>query len=348
MMNEATTQLHAIHAMLSAGQRNLRIERHTLMLLGVPAGVLFVLSEHVLTPEQIPDLPARALAWLGLLAVVLTAVLGLDWFWTRRAKAIRDEAWSFVHRQVIKVGWLLMGLAVLTTFAMFFYGGGYMVCAVWLVFLGITLYLHGLFSEELLEWAGLLIILIGVIALVVRLDYETMRWVAAAVFGIGLPLLALMLDRGRHRPARQRLLQMLGWLVVVLAFPLWLVRIAVAPEPMAVPTLSLSGYRALPVPPAGEIAVLLPAGTLVPVDVELGGDVFTGTGARNPVLSLALSRPLEVRLRDGKLTGAARFPGESWQQARQVRWLSIPWLKAELTPVAGPQVTGRLEVRLRE
>ena len=149
-MTVPSQQLHAIHSMLTAGQRNLRLERHTLWLWGVPAGVLFVLSEHILTPEQFPDLTQRALAWLALLLTVLATVATLDWHWTRQAKQTRDEAWSFIHRQVVKVLWLLMGLATLTTFAMFFYGGGYMVCAVWLVFLGVSLYLHGLFSEELL------------------------------------------------------------------------------------------------------------------------------------------------------------------------------------------------------
>ena len=50
---------------------------------------------------------------------------------------------------------------------------------------------------------------------------------------------------------------------------------------------------------------------------------------------------------DGKLTGDVRFPGEPWQESRQVRWLSIPWLKAELNRERGPRVTGNLVVQLR-
>ena len=48
--------------MLASGQRNLRMERHTLLLLGLPAGLLFALSESIFTPEQIPDLQQRALS----------------------------------------------------------------------------------------------------------------------------------------------------------------------------------------------------------------------------------------------------------------------------------------------
>ena len=84
----------------------------------------------------------------------------------------------------------------------------------------------------------------------------------------------------------------------------------------------------------------------IPVDIELGGDIFAGS-ATNPVLPLTLNQPIELLMRDGKLTGDVRFPGEPWQESRQVRWLSIPWLKAELTRERGPRVTGNLFVQLR-
>ena len=127
MNTPAAQQLSAIHAMLSAGHRNLRVERHSLLLWGIPAGLLFALSESILTPAQIPDVTQRALAWLALLAAVLIATATVDWRWTRSVKETRDEAWSFIHRQVLKVWWLMMGLAALATFATFFYGGGYMI-----------------------------------------------------------------------------------------------------------------------------------------------------------------------------------------------------------------------------
>jgi len=344
MNTPAAQQLSAIHAMLSAGHRNLRVERHSLLLWGIPAGLLFALSESILTPAQIPDVTQRALAWLALLAAVLIATATVDWRWTRSVKETRDEAWSFIHRQVLKVWWLMMGLAALATFATFFYGGGYMVCAVWLVFLGLSLYVHGLFSEELLEWAGLLTMLIGISSLFAKLPFETMRWVAAAVFGIGLPLLAAMLDRGRHRPSYVRLLQMLGWLGAVLIVPIWLEQRTheqALPEMAAQPLSEfLSGTRY-----GAETIVALPAGTRVPVEIEIGGDLFSSD--EKAVLSLTLAHPIEVLLRDGKLTGDTRFPGESWKQSRQTRWISIPWVKAELTPERGPLVTSNLIVQLR-
>ncbi len=343
-MNASAQQLNTIQAMLTAGHRNLRVERHSLLLWGIPAGLLFVLSESILTSAQLPDLTQRAVAWLVLLAAVLTTIATVDWFWTRKIKATRDEAWSFIHRQVLKIWWLMMGLATLTTFAMFFYGGGYMVCAVWLVFLGISLYVHGLFSEELLEWAGIMTILIGIASLLAKLPYETMRWVAAAVFGLGLPLLAFMLDRGLHRPLAIRLLQITGWLTAVLIAPVWLEHRAHNYQLPDYPAIPLADYLAKT--PAGEAVITLPAGTSIPVEIDVSGDIFS-SGDKPTLLPLTLDHRIELLVRDGQLTGDVRFPGENWQQSRQVHLISIPWIKAELTPERGPLVRSSLIVQLR-
>ena len=308
MMHPASQQLNAIHTMLAVGHRNLRIERHSLLLWGIPAGLLFAVSDIILTAEQVPDLRQRALAWLLLLACVLGSIGSLDWWWTRRVKEARDEAWSFIHRQVQKVWWLLMGLATLCTFGMFFFGGGYMACALWLVVVGLGLYLHGLFSEELLEWVGVTTIVLGIGSLFAQLPYETMRWIAAAVFGLGLPLLALMLDRGRHRAVHIRFGQLLAWLLAILAVPLWLEGQAlrvVLPNETAI---SLEDFRRYGAPTTGHTIVNLPAGTRVPVEVDVAGDTFVNSGEK-AVLPLTLAHPIEVLLIDGKLTANNRFPG---------------------------------------
>lgn len=80
--------------------------------------------------------------------------------------------------------------------------------------------MHGLFSEELLEWIGALTIAIGIGMLALHLDYPEQKWLASSTLGLGLPLLALMLDRGRERVAKVRLLQSAGWLLCVLTPPL--------------------------------------------------------------------------------------------------------------------------------
>lgn len=347
MKTPVVRQLDAIHSMLAVGHRNLRIERHSLLLWGIPAGVLFAISDFILTPDQIPDLRQRALAWLALIAVVLTVVGWVDWWWTRRVKEARDEAWSFIHRQIQKIWWLLMGLATLCTFGMFFFGGGYMVCALWLVVIGLGLYLHGLFSEELLEWVGVTIILIGIGSLFAQLPYEAMRWIAAAVFGLGLPLLAMMLDRGCHRAVPFRLGQLLGWLFAVLALPLWLEGQAQRAVPPDGPVISLAEFQRSGTTDKEPLVINLPAGTRVPVEVDIAGDIFVNSGEK-AVLPLTLARPIEILMIDGELTATNRFPGESWQAARQTRWITIPFVKAALTPDKGPFVSSKLIVQMRQ
>ena len=339
MPHSATQQLDSIHAMLSAGQRNLCVERHSLVLWGASFGGLILLSDRILTAEQFPLLAQRALAWLILLALTVSGVGLLDWHLTRRAKQTRDEVWSFIHRQLLKVWWLLMAVGVLLTFATFFFGGGYMIFAAWVVLTGLGLYVHGLFSEELLEWGGALLIAIGIGMLALRLNFADSQRVAASALGLGLPLLAVLLDRGRARPARVRLAQSALWLACVLAPPLVAQRLAGADLPPAAPVVTLEQYFRQP---AVRQVVTLPAGSTIPVRVDVSGDVFRPSN--ESVLPLVLDRPVEVLMNNGEPTGDWRFAGEDWLAARTTNWISIPWIKGALTPQQGPELRASLTV----
>lgn len=219
MTQHATQQLDAIHAMLSAGQRNLRVEKHSLILWGLTTGLLLFFRDDIFTDAQLPARATQAVAWLILLIIVISGISLLDWHLTRQAKQSRNESWSFIHRQVLKVTWLLMSIGTLYTFASAFLGGANLTVSVWLVLCGIALYIHGLFSEELLEWISVCIIGIGIGVLLIRLEYTHIKWVASATTGIGLPLLAFMLDHGRARSTWYRFTQTLTWLACVLTLP---------------------------------------------------------------------------------------------------------------------------------
>lgn len=341
MSDPIVRQLDSIQSMLTRGQRNLRMERHSLILWGLAGAGLFLASDSVLTAEQISDTTQRAIAWLLLIATILGGTGFADWHLTRRVKEARDETWSFIHRQVVKLLWLLMGVGALFTFATFFFGGAYMLCTVWLVLIGLALYVHGLFSEEVLEWAGGIIIAIGIAGLTARLPFETMKWIATAVFGLGLPLLSLLVDHGRERTFVLRLAQAAGWTVVVLAAPLIAHRYASASLPPELPVISLEDYRS-GADVAGLRIVSLPAGTRVPVKVELSGDLFRPTP--DAILPLTLDQTVEIMLRDGLPTGDIRAPGGTWLLARETHWISIPWMKASLDPAHGPVVESALVV----
>lgn len=339
MTQLATQQLDSIHSMLFAGHRNLRVERHSLLLWGAICGGLILFSNRIFTVEQFPELKQRAIAWLILLILTVSGISLLDWHLTRRAKQARDEVWSFIHRQVLKVWWLLMSVGVLLTFATFFYGGGYMIFATWVVLTGMGLYVHGLFSEELLEWTGALIIAIGIGMLAFHLNYTASQWVAASTLGLGLPLLAAMLDRGRQRAAWVRLAQSVGWLLCVMIPPLLAQRMTNASDPPDAPVVSLEEFRRQP---TSQRIVTLPAGSSIPVKVEVSGDVFRAS--KTSVLPLVLNEPIEIMMNNGQLTGDWRFPGESWKLAREIHWISIPWIKAELTSQTGPEIRTSLVI----
>jgi hypothetical protein len=342
MSTHASQQLDIIASMMASGQRNLRMERSSLVLWGLAGGLLFLFSEQVLTPTQLPDLQQRALAWFLLIAFVLGAVGTADWHLTRRAKQARDEVWSFVHRQVLKVLWLLMGIGALLTFAVFFYGGGYMLYTAWLVLLGTGLYVHGLFSEETLEWAGAMIILMGIAMLATQQSAENLKNIATSVFGIGLPALALMLDHGRVRSKAYRALQALGWACLVLAVPLVVARWPPLDTTLDTPVISLQEYQRQGVA-VGSQAISLPAGTRIPVHIEIAGNVFEA-GATPLLLPLVLKQPMELRLGDGKPTGAARQPGSAWSKGPETQ-INIPWVKGELSPQAGPLLKASMTVQ---
>lgn len=343
MTHTASRQLDAIHSMLSAGQRNLRIERHTLLLWGSSCGAVILASDRILTAAQFPDLAQRAFAWLIFLGLVVSGVAMIDWHLTRRAKQVREEAWSFVHRQVLKVMWLLMAVGVLLTFATFFFGGGYLVYAEWVVLFGVGLYVHGLFSEELLEWVGALVIVIGIGMVVLRLSYTDMQWLAASTLGVGLPLLSRMLDRGQVRAARVRLMQSAAWLVCVLTGPLLVHALDVPVAVADVPMVTLAEFRQQA---DAHRAVALPAGTRIPVRLEVSGDLFRG--AEPVTFPLVLNEPLVVMMHGGKPTGEIRVNGGDWLRWQDTLTIHIPRIEAVYASDSGAAIRSSLIVKSRD
>jgi len=338
----AAQQLNSIHSMLSVGHRNLRIEKFSLMLWGASGGGLILFSNRILTVEQFPVAEQRAFAWLILLVLTVSGVSLLDWHFTRHAKQARDEAWSFTHRQIFKVWWLLMSIGVLMTFATFFYGGNHMILAGWMVLVGLGLYVHGLFSEEILEWIGALIITIGIGMLSFRLSLHVSRWVAASTLGLGLPLLAAMLDRGHQRSKLVRVVQSIGWLLCVLSPPLLSQKLDTVAMPPAAPLVTPSDYRQHP----GKLQIVaLPAGSTIPVKVDITGDVFRASSTS--VLPLVLNHPIEIMMNDGQPTGLWRLAGDSWSTGAGDIMVRIPMLKPELPAQSGPEIKASLIVETR-
>jgi hypothetical protein len=336
MGNATTIQLDQIQSMLAAGHRNIRLEKHTLALWGVAGGGLCAFTDLVITQQSFPIPWVRAVALLIFLAIVLSGVAVLDFNYTRYRVRARDETFSFAQKQVTKIWWLLVGMGVLFTFAVSFFGGGYMVYGVWLVLLGLGLYIYGLFSEQILEWIGVIMIVLGVAALSMNIPYSATQWLAASVFGLGMPLLSTMLDRGQSKPIGSRLIQSGIWLVLVLGFAQILFQWTRNPPLSTEPATVLQSFMHQSVVLPTQI-VTIPTGSKVPLKIRFSGNVVSDGDTATSWMTL--TRPLDVSLREGKPDGRFRVGQGDWQQRDVNLKIRVLELISEINPRDGPSVS---------
>jgi hypothetical protein len=305
-MQDAENRLLSIQSMLSTGQRSVHLERHTLLIWGLTGGLLCAFTDPVLTSIASGTLRAFALLlwlsfWLGSAAV-------LDHTLTRRVRRLRDETLPFAQAQITRAWWLLFGLGILGTVATLFFGGGLMIYSLWLVLLGMGVFLFGLFSRALIEWIGVATILLGVAALAAGLPYMGMRWLTASCFAIGLPLAGKLSLATDGRPLPVRLAALGLWLGAVL-LSAWLMstlsglgRSAPAESPVA-----LNAFH----PRSGEQLVLLPAGSRALVRLDLDSPYLAASPAAT--LPVTVTQPILLSTRDGQPDGRYRLAGAHWQ-----------------------------------
>jgi len=183
--NQASEQILAIHEMMSSGHRSVFMERHTLILWGLAAAVLILFIGSVITPEGFPETWMRAMVSTSIIGFVLALVGYFDFRLVRRAREERDESISFVQLQITKVWWLLISLTVLINLAMHFFGGGYLFYSLLLILMGLALYFHGLFSKQMLSYAGIMMIVLGLASIALHLPFTMIEWITVFCFGLG-------------------------------------------------------------------------------------------------------------------------------------------------------------------
>ena len=293
-----SNQLQSIQAMLTAGQRCVHLDRHSLLLWGGVGGVMCGFTDQVLTPERFPDLTQRAVAlliwlgfWFGLMAWV-------DHRLTRHVRSAREETLPFAQQQITRAWWMLMVLGILCSFAMFFHGGGAMIYALWAVLLGLGMLLFGLFSRPLIEWIGLATILIGVGGLAAGLPMTTAQWLTASCFAVGLPLAGWLVHHVDDHSRLKRLLALGVWLVAVVGAGLGVARVS--------PGMAL--------PDADTPLVTLDPGSTIPLRVEMGGPLVSISP--DITLPVVVSRKVQVALKDGQPDGRYRIDEQPWSRVR--------------------------------
>lgn len=297
-------EFQAIQSMLAAGHRSVELERHSLLLIGGVGGFIAGATEYLITAERFPDLTQRAVVLLVWLTVWLGGMAWLDHRLTHRARLARDETLPFAQAQITRAWWMLLGMGTLGSFAMFFYGGGGMIYALWIVLLGLGIYLFGLFSRPLIEWIGLATILLGVVGLAAGLPYGTTHWLAASCFAIGMPLAGWLNTRFGEKGTLSGFLALGLWLLVVVTPPLLLTRFSITTVPTAAP----AGMGAAIA--AGEQVLSLPAGSHIPLRVDLDSPLMSVSPQAS--LDMTLLQNVEVALQDGKPDGRYRLGDGQW------------------------------------
>jgi len=298
--------------MLAAGHRPIRIERTTLLVWGLATGGLCATLEDLLQRLAGRDVPLMA-AWTAAIILGVGALAAwIDRRWLMRHRAERGETINFVEVQLGKAWAMLFVLGTMLTFGTFFFGGQYMVYGFWLVLLGVGLFLHALFSRQLPLWAGIAFIGLGIAPLAAHASYFEMRWIAASALGIGLPLLGVLIrepgpdeDAGWANSAAWW--KPAAWLATVVGVATLAAGHPAMPADADVPVVSFDRWASAR-GTRGPLIVRIPAGTKIPLDLDVGGGAFTS--APGASVELRIAQDLDLLTEDGVATEWSRTAGQ--------------------------------------
>jgi hypothetical protein len=338
-------RLDEIYSMMEQGQLSVRMDPHTLVIWGVAGALLAIFTDMLITDDRFPERWSQAFAVALLVGGALSSAAFFDFRLTRRLWRERDQTLSFVQRQLTRIWWILMGLGVLFTVATMFYGGGYMIFSTWIFLIGLALVIHGLFSQQPLEWYGGMMMLTSVLLLATGSEYRETQWIAAALLGVGLPLLALILRYRLKTWSRMGVLAMGGWALLVIAVAevgYQTTKTSFDPGAKRIQLVDFVSDKAS----KEEQIVAFPAGYQVPLYLNWKGNLLR-SGELEPI-PLQLSRPLEILVKDGMPEGHYRIGSGAWKEINynfRVRKLNI---KALIDKETGPRIDTTLQVEIGE
>lgn len=348
MWHQVAGQIDEIHSMMSQGHRSVTIERHTLFLWGITTALLILLVRWFFTPDHFPVIWHRIVISNLLITVALSCVGYWDFRLTRHIREQHDETVSFTQVQLTKVWWGIVALIVLINIGMNFFGGGYLFYPIMIGLVGLAFYIHGLFSQQLLSWVGIMMVLIGLCSIALQLSLMALEWMTIALFGLGFPLLAWLLQWQSEKFKRSyRLIFSVVWLSMITLPTYAIVQInqkhAIADAPVELlQHFQQNGYRQ-----AGTHIVRLPTGTQVPLRVAMTSPVLTDQV--QATLMLTLSQALDIVIEDGVVTGQYRVINDTgdglWSDPRHKFKLDDFKFDTVLNPTSGPAVAMQFKLR---
>lgn len=348
----APSQLAVLQTLLIAGHRPIQLRPGSLVRWGWAFALLAWSTDPLL---RLPGLQGQAALQAGVAMLWLGAGMGLtaylDWRAMQAAAIQADETLPFVQMQVSKVWWLLLAAGVLYTGSTFFFGGAYQIYMVWLALVGLGLFLHGLFSQELVEWAGGGIFLLALLVLVSGLPLVWHRPLVVSTMGLGLPLLGWLLHR-RAVPvpnAGRSMVCVMGLLAAsILPAMAWVQWTQGPALPQDIPVYSRKALLQLGNDPTQwprYVALHVEAGTPIELQLEIQGGVLKPANDGSH-LTYTIAQDLDFLLIDGKLSRHVRRTGQDWQAS--AGWLRITQLDLtpDLSQASGLKVHSRAQIEL--
>lgn len=333
-----STQLDAIYSMMEEGQHSVKMERHSLLIWGITAAILILITDLLFNLNTISVRWQLILAQTTFISIVLFIAGSWDLKLTRKVRQQRDESLSFIQLQLTKVWWFFIALIVLLNVGMNFFGGGYMFYGLTIALIGMAFYIQGLFSTQMLKWIGVMLIVIGLASVALNLHFLVTKWLAAGVFGLGFPLLAFILNKNKtHSTLTKRLVLSMVWFAIVI-FPAVIVyqqKLNFNADGLI--TRNVSEYKLLNKKQSMAKQIIhLEKGTEVPLNINLVADNFNI--GRNGDVRVKLKKDFDVVIEAGKANGFFRANGGDWQSRKNILRIRTFKMESVIEQQKGPSL----------
>ena len=344
MYHNTLSQIEGIHSMLASGHHSVRLEKHTLVLWGVTGALLILGLQYIVNPDTFPVKWERSIVKVLILTCVLITVGIVDFRLTKRLRQIRDESLSFVQQQMMKVWWLFIGLIVVLNLGMDFFGGGYMFYSAVLILLGMGFYTFGLFATRMLSWCGILLIGLGLVSLGIKPPFLALKYLAASVTGLGLPMLALLLHYQQwHATFSRRIMAVSVWLLVCIAPVSLAYGVTAKGDQLPDTALSLKQYQQMN-SSTEPVVIALPPGTVIPVHINVESEYLIT--ASTSTVPLTLTKTLYISVVDKPASeGQPQFK-KKWRYLGRYMKVADVVTHSAINAEKQPEVSVKLQLEL--
>jgi len=331
--NIANNQLLSIQSMLASGHKSIHIERHTPILWGTAIAFLIGFNFDLARPFYESSHNAGRVFTISMVAVVLFVAVLLDMKMTKAARSLRDESISIVQRRVTYSIWMFFAFSfVLDAYANTHLGGGRKMFGVYVVLGGITMSLFGMYAERWYRWCGAVMIVAGLCMMFLIDPGNTLRLAAASVFFVGGVSSSILANRAKtHWQCFG--LSMLWIISAFLLLLIWLkldYQLDITPDTQAI--LTMEEYQEQKT--QGHVIVRLPVGTVIPVKIEVGSDIFSSNA--KTTMKLKMGKQIDIEVKDGRLTGIYRVNNGKWLESNDAIYTRLFERKTILTGLGSP------------